>query len=134
MYEIVSQNIANLCKSTIDGRKDNSTMVSNTSPGTAAPKMNKYFVLMAHVSSNRACAQDGYLKHPHLTIIDRDMRWDSGWVLSGFWCWGRLDTWLARRKLGKKKTSQLWQQSSPYGPHSALLPAPLHTAISQHAV
>jgi hypothetical protein len=62
----------------IDGHKHNSTMVSNASPSTAAPKMNKSFVHMAHVSSDRACAQDGYLKLPHLTIIDGDMRWDSG--------------------------------------------------------
>jgi hypothetical protein len=53
-------------------------MVSDVSPGTAAPKTNKSFVHMAHVSSNHAFAQDGYLKHPHLTIIDRDMWWDSG--------------------------------------------------------
>ena len=58
-------------------------MVSNASPGTAAPKMNESFVRMAHVLSNRACAQDGYLTRPHLTIIDRDMRWDSGWFLGG---------------------------------------------------
>jgi hypothetical protein len=59
-------------------------MVSNASPGTAAPKMNNSFVHMAHVSSDRACAQDGYLKCPHLTIIDGDMRWDSGWFLGDF--------------------------------------------------
>jgi hypothetical protein len=58
-------------------------MVSNASPGTAASKMNESFVHMAHVSSDYACAQDGYLKFPHLTIIDRDMRWDSGWFLGG---------------------------------------------------
>ncbi len=84
MYEIKLQCIANLRKSMIDGHKNNSTMVSNASPGTAAPKMNKSFVLMAHVSSDGACAQDGYLKRPLLTIIDGDMRWDSGWVLGGF--------------------------------------------------
>jgi hypothetical protein len=59
-------------------------MVSNASPCTAAPKINESFVHMAHVSSNRACAQDGYLKRPHLTIIDGDMRWDSGWFLGCF--------------------------------------------------
>jgi hypothetical protein len=53
-------------------------MVSDDSPGTTAPKMNVSFIHMAHVSSNRACAQDGYLKRPHPTVIDRDMRWDSG--------------------------------------------------------
>jgi hypothetical protein len=54
--------------------KHNLTMVSDASPGTGAPKMNKYIVHMAHVSSNHACAQDGYLKRPHPTIIGEDMR------------------------------------------------------------
>jgi hypothetical protein len=58
-------------------------MVSDASPGTATPKMNKSFVHMAHVSSNRACAQDGYLKPPPPIIIDGDMRWDSGWFWGG---------------------------------------------------
>jgi hypothetical protein len=58
-------------------------MVSDASPGTAAPKMNESFIHMAHVSSKLACTQDGYLKHPHPTIIDRDMRRDSGWFLGG---------------------------------------------------
>jgi hypothetical protein len=53
-------------------------MVSDASPGTAAPKMSEYFVHMAHVSSGRACTLDGYMKRPHLTIIDGDIRWDSG--------------------------------------------------------
>jgi hypothetical protein len=97
-------------------------MVSDASPGTAAPKMKKTFVHMAHMSSNRACAQDGYLKRPHLTIIDGDIRWDSGWILGQ----------LARRKLGKKNTPQSWWPPSHYGRHGALLLAP-HTAISQHA-
>jgi hypothetical protein len=79
------QYIANLCTSTIDGHKHNSTMVFDASPGTAAPKMNKSFVHMAHVSFDGACAQDGYLKRPHLTIIDGDMTWGSGWFLGGFW-------------------------------------------------
>ncbi len=59
-------------------------MVSKDSPGTTAPKMKKSFTHMAHVSSDRACAQAGYLKRPHPTIIDGDMRWDSGWFLGGF--------------------------------------------------
>jgi hypothetical protein len=66
------------------GQKHNSTMVFNVSPGTAAPKMNESFIHMAHVSSDRACTQDGYLKRPHPTIIDGDMRWESGWFLGGF--------------------------------------------------
>jgi hypothetical protein len=58
-------------------------MVSDASPGTTAHKMNESFVLMAHVSSDHACAQDGYLKWPRQTIIDGDMRWGSSWVLGG---------------------------------------------------
>jgi hypothetical protein len=65
-------------------------MVSDDSPGTAAPKINKSFVHMAYVSSDHACPQDGYLKHPHPTIIDGDMRWDSGWFLGGLGVGGHL--------------------------------------------
>jgi hypothetical protein len=72
------QYIANLCTSTIVGPKHDLTMISDTSPGTAAPKMKESFVHMAHVSSDRACTQDGYLKCHRPTIIDGDMRWDSG--------------------------------------------------------
>jgi hypothetical protein len=54
----------------IDGHKHNSTIVSDASQGTAAPKMNKSFVHMAHVSSDRECAQDSYLESPHPTIIE----------------------------------------------------------------
>jgi hypothetical protein len=68
----------------INGHKHNSTMVSDAPPGTATPKMNKSLLQIAHVSSDHACAQDGYLKHPHLTIIDGDIRQDSGWFLGGF--------------------------------------------------
>ncbi len=84
------QYIANLCKSTIDGHKHNPTMVSNASQSTTAPKMNGYFVYMAHMSYDRACAQDGYLKRPHPTIFDGDMRWDSDWNLVGFGVGGHL--------------------------------------------
>jgi hypothetical protein len=60
-------------------------MVSNPSPSTAAPKMNKSFIHMAHVYSDRAYAQDGYLKLSHPTIIiDGDMRWGSDWVFGVF--------------------------------------------------
>ncbi len=59
-------------------------MVSDASLGTSNPKMNKSFVHVAHVSSDRACAQDGQLKHPHPIIIDGDMRWDSCCFLGGF--------------------------------------------------
>jgi hypothetical protein len=90
MYQIQLQYIANLHKSTIDGHKRNSTMVSAASPGTTTLKMNKYFVHMAHISSDRTCTQDGYLKCPHLTIIDGDMRWASGWFLVGFGVGGHL--------------------------------------------
>jgi hypothetical protein len=83
MYPIQSQYIPNLHTSTIDGQKHSLTMVSDASPGTTAPKMNKSFVHMAHMPSDHACAQEWYLKQPHWTIIDGDMRWDSGWVLGG---------------------------------------------------
>jgi hypothetical protein len=79
-----SCNILLIYVKVIDGHKHNSTMVSDALPGTAKPKMNKSFVHMAHVSSNRACAQDEYLKCPRTTIIDGDMRWDSGWFLGSF--------------------------------------------------
>ncbi len=79
-----SRNISLIYKKVIDGHKHNSTMVSDASPGTTAPKMNESFVHIAYASSNYACAQDGYLKRPHPTIIDGDMRWDSGWFLGGF--------------------------------------------------
>ena len=65
-------------------------MVSDASPDTANPKMNKSYVHTAHTSSNRACAQDGYFKRPHLTIIDGDIWFDSGWVLGGFVVVGHL--------------------------------------------
>jgi hypothetical protein len=65
-------------------------MVCNASLGTAAPKMNEYFNHMAHVFFKPACKQDGYLKCPHPTIIDGDMRWDSGWFLGGFGVGGHL--------------------------------------------
>jgi hypothetical protein len=64
MYQIKLQYIANLHTSTIDGQKHNSAMVSDASPGTAAPKMNESFVHIACVCSNHPCAQDGYLKSP----------------------------------------------------------------------
>jgi hypothetical protein len=60
------------------------------SPGTANPKMNESFLHTAHMSSNRACAQDGYFKCPHPTIIDDDKRSDSGWFCVGFGVGGRL--------------------------------------------
>ena len=70
--------------------KHNSTMVSDASPGTTDPKMNEPFVHTAHTSFERARAQDGYFKHPHPTIIDGDMRWDSGWFLGDFGVVGHL--------------------------------------------
>ncbi len=70
--------------------KHNSTMVSDASPGTADSKMNESFVHTAQTSSDRACAQDGYFKHPHPTIIDGDKRSDSGWFFAGFGVGGCL--------------------------------------------
>jgi hypothetical protein len=70
--------------------KHNSTMVSVASPSTVDPKMNESFVHTAQMSSNRACAQDGYFERPHPTIIDVDKRSDSGWFFVGFGVGGRL--------------------------------------------
>jgi hypothetical protein len=70
--------------------KHNSTMVSDASPGTANPKMNVVFFHTAQMSSDSACAQDGYFKHPHPTIIDGDKRSDSGWLCVGFGVGGLL--------------------------------------------
>jgi hypothetical protein len=70
--------------------KHNLTMVSNASPGTTDPKMNKSFVHTAQMSPDHACAQDGYFKRPHPTIIDGDKRSDSGWFCVGFGVDGHL--------------------------------------------
>jgi hypothetical protein len=70
--------------------KHNSTMVSDASPGTADPKMNVVFVHTAQMSSNHACAQDGFFEHPHPTIIDGDKRLNSGWFCVGFGVGGCL--------------------------------------------
>ncbi len=61
-------------------------------------------------------------------------RYEVGqWLVFGwFGSWGTLDTQLAWRKLGKNNIPQSWRPPSPYGSHGALLPAPPHTAISQH--
>ncbi len=59
-------------------------------------RLNEYLVHMAYVSSDRACAQDGYLKRPHPTIIDGDLRWDSGWFGGGLGVGGHL----TRNQLG----------------------------------
>ncbi len=63
--------------------KHNSTMVSDASPGTIDPKMSESLVHTAQMSPDRACAQDGYFKRPHPTIIDGDKRLDSGWFCVG---------------------------------------------------
>jgi hypothetical protein len=65
-------------------------MVSDASPDTADPKMKESFVHTAHTSFDRACAQDGYFKCPHPTIIDGDIWLDGGWVLGGFVVVGHL--------------------------------------------
>ena len=70
--------------------KHNWTMVSDASPDNADPKMNESFVHTAHMSSDRACTQDGYFKCPHPTIIDGDKRSDSGWFCVDFGVGGRL--------------------------------------------
>jgi hypothetical protein len=65
-------------------------MVSDASPSAADPKMTDLYSHTAQISSSRACAEDGYLKSPHPTIIDGDMWSDSGWFLGGFVVVGHL--------------------------------------------
>ena len=51
-------------------------MVSDASPGTADPKMNKSFVHTVHTSSDHARSQDGYFKCPYPTIIPhKSQKW-----------------------------------------------------------
>ncbi len=126
--------------------KHNSTMVSDASPGTAAPNMNKYFVHMAHVSSDHAFTQDGYLKRPHPAIIDGDMRWDSGWFLAGFGIIGEqcVVAWQQNRRNRTRRQvflhnwtsriNQSWWSPLSYGHHGAPLLALKHTTISNHTM
>ena len=65
-------------------------MVSDASPGTANPKMNESFVHTAQMPSDHARAQDGSFKRPHPTIIDGDMKSDSGWFCVGCGVGGRF--------------------------------------------
>ena len=65
-------------------------MASAASPSATNPKMNESLVHLAQTSFAHACAQDGYFKRPHPTIIDGDMWSDSGWFLEGFGVVGRL--------------------------------------------
>jgi hypothetical protein len=70
--------------------KHNLTMVSDASSGTTDPKMNELFIHTGQMTSDHACTQDGYFKHPHPTIIDGDKRSDSGWFCVGFGAGRRL--------------------------------------------
>jgi hypothetical protein len=65
-------------------------MVSDASPGTADPKMNESIVHTGLMSSDCACAQDGYFERPHSTIIDDDKGSNSGWFSVGFGVGGHL--------------------------------------------
>jgi hypothetical protein len=103
-------------------------MVSNASPGSAAPMMNEYFVNMAHVSSNHECAQDGYLKRAYPSITDRDLRWDSVWFFGvlGVGGWRTSDMQSARWKLGKKTHPN---HGSRRCPTAAMVPSLRHHRI-----
>ena len=75
-------------------------MASDASPRPTDCNMNKSSVIVVQTLSYYACAEVAYLKRPHPTIIDEDMRWDSGWFwVVWFWGCGAPDTRLARRKL-----------------------------------
>ena len=43
-----------------------------------------------HASSSYACAEDGYFKRLHTTIIEGDKRSDSGRIVVGFGVGGHL--------------------------------------------
>jgi hypothetical protein len=59
-------------------------MASDASPRPTDCNMNKSPVIVVQTPSYYACTEVAYLKRPHRTIIDEDMRWDSGWFLGGF--------------------------------------------------
>ena len=59
-------------------------MASDASPRPTDCNMNKSSVIVVQTPSYYACAEVAYLKRAHPTIIDEDMRWDSGWFLGGF--------------------------------------------------
>jgi hypothetical protein len=107
-------------------------MVSDASPGTATPKMNESFVHMAHVSSDRACAQDEYLKRPHPPSNHYRQRYEVGqWLVFGwFGGWGTLDMQLARQKLGKKTHPN---HGGRHHPMAAIVPSSRHRHVQQLA-
>ena len=115
--------------------KHNSTMISVASPSATDPKMNESLVHLAQMSSTHAYTQDWYFKRPHLTIIDGDIRSDSGfWVVFGWFrgC-GTSDTRLPRRKLGKKTHPNHGGCRCPTVAMVPPPPPPPHTTISKHA-
>ena len=65
-------------------------MVSDDSPRPTDRNIIELSAIMAQTSSDHACAEDGYFKRPHLTIIDGDMWSDSGCFLGGFGVVGHL--------------------------------------------
>jgi hypothetical protein len=110
-------------------QKHNSTMVSDASSGTHAPKMNKSFIHMAHVSSDRACAQDGYLNVPIQPLL-MEIEVGQWFVFGWFWSWGTSDAQLARWKLG------INTHPNHGGCHClmvAMVPSPWHCCIQQLA-
>jgi hypothetical protein len=129
MYQMLSQYITNLHTSMIDGQKHYSTMIYDALTGTATPKMNKSFVHMAHVSSDCACAQDWYLKHPSEHYCQR---YEVGqWLVFGwFWGWGTSDTQLARRKQAKKTHPN---HGGCHCPMAVMVPSPRHRRMQQSA-
>jgi hypothetical protein len=59
-------------------------MASDASPSPTDCNMNKLSNIVVQTLSYYACMEVAYLKCPHPTIIDEDMRWDNGWFLGGF--------------------------------------------------
>jgi hypothetical protein len=47
----------------------------------------------AQASTHHACAEDGYLKHPHPPNIDKENWWDRWMVYGWTWGWQAYDMW-----------------------------------------
>ncbi len=62
-------------------------IISAASPSATHPKIMELCNHTAQASAHYACAEDGYIKFPHLPIID-GINWVDWWLVVG-WIWGR---------------------------------------------
>jgi hypothetical protein len=115
-------------------QKHNSTMVSNASPGSADPKMNKSFVHIWHMHLPTVHAHRmGTSSIPIQPLL---MEICGGTVVGFLVVLGLGDFChaVSKAEAREKNTPQPWRLPSPYGRYAPPPPAPLHTTISQHAV